>query len=528
MAGRAKNPKSNLELEFKFELGVHDVRKLFGAPLIKAMQCEPLKRQTLRATYFDTPDLKLSKRSMSLRVRKEGRRYLQCVKSSLAPEREARAADGFTRNEWEWPVRAGALDPTTLKSDKALKALFKGVNASKLIPIFTTEIQRQTRMLLTPGGAHVKCDIDQGRIISGDRETPIVELELELVSGDVGELLSLARVMSEIVPARLSMRTKAYRGYTLFLNQGHIWARAEPLILKDSDSAEDVLVVAMLQELRHLVRNEDCVLARSNVEGVHQMRVAMRRMRSLITTYKKLLLKGSFEHLSDGLNAAANELGPARDWDVFLDELLVPVEAEFAGAPELLTLRTCAEKRRHDGYVRADRLIVSQDYARLLTEVLYWTGNRVWRGEVGRLGPHRIDERAKTVAAKVLARRHARLLEAGNGVESLSAEQRHQMRIAVKKVRYASEFFQSLYPSKTTNPYIRPLRALQDHLGHLNDLTSAKAMMGELVNASRGAKAKELARAADLVGGWYANAHKKRETNLRKAWSRFTKAQVFW
>ncbi|MCR4377052.1 MAG: CYTH and CHAD domain-containing protein [Rhodospirillales bacterium] len=523
MVGLEVNPKGNLELELKFELSMRDVRKLIAFPAIKAMQGEPLTRQTLRAIYFDTPDLKLSKRGVSLRVRQENRRYVQCVKSDLGADTDLHATGGFTRSEWEWPVRSAALDLDTLKSGKALKAVFKGVNVSKLHPVFSTDIRRQTRMLVTPGGARIKCDIDQGRIFSEEQEIPIVELELELMSGDVGELLLLARMVSDIVPARLSMRTKAYRGFTLFLGQGHAWKRAEPLALKDSYSAEDVLLSAMMQGLRHLIQNEDCVVARSSTEGVHQMRVAMRRMRSLISTYKKLLAKGSFEQLSEGLNAAANELGPARDWDVFLDELLIPVEAEFTGAPELATLRDRAELRRQDGYKRADQLIASQDYARLLTEVLHWTSSRAWRGP-----ENRIYDPAKVVGADILARRHARLIKAGTGLAGLSAEQRHQLRIAVKKVRYASEFFQSLFSSKMTAPYIRALRALQDNLGHLNDLTSAQSMMAELIKSSRGSKAKELARAAEIVEGWYAAAHKKREANLRKAWNAFTKAKVFW
>jgi inorganic triphosphatase YgiF len=533
MAGPLVNPEGNLELELKFELKPNDVRKLIRSSVIKVMQCEPLTRQTLRAIYFDTPDLKLSRRGVSLRVRQENRRYVQCVKSELGADKDLQAAGGFTRNEWEWPARSATLDWDTLKSDKALKAVFKGVNVRKLQPIFSTDIRRQTRLLVTPGGARIKCDIDQGRIISEDRETPISELELELMSGDVAELLALARMISDIVPARLSMRTKAYRGFTLFLGQGHAWKRAEPLALKESYSAEDVLLSAMMQGLRHLIHNEDCVLTRSSTEGVHQMRVAMRRMRSLIATYKKLLAKGSYEPLSDLLNAAANELGPARDWDVFLDELLVPVEAEFEGAPELETLRERAELRRQDGYERADQLIASQGYARLLTDVLHWAGSRAWRQMTEGAEDHmpaarRMDEPAKKVGADVLARRHGRLIKAGTGLENLSAEQRHQLRIAVKKVRYASEFFQSLFPSKMTAPYIRALRALQDNLGHLNDLSSAQTMMAELVKASRGVKAKELARAAELVEGWYAAAHKKREASLRKAWNAFTKAKAFW
>jgi inorganic triphosphatase YgiF len=525
-----ENPESNLELEFKFELTQRDVRRLIASPLFKEMQCEPLKQQALRATYFDTPDLKLSRRKVSLRVRKESRRFVQCVKSTLAIGPKSKASDSFARHEWEWVVPNAQLDPATLKSDKALKVVFKGVNVKKLEPIFSTDIRRHTRMLLTPGGARVRCDIDQGRILAGEREAPIVEMELELMSGEVGELLALARMVVEIVPARLSVRTKAHRGFTLFLNKGQTFKRAEALVLQDSFSAEDVFHAAMMLELRHLIQNEDCVLTRCDSEGVHQMRVAMRRMRSLITTYKKLFTKGTYKYMSSVLQAAADALGPAREWDVFLDELLVPVEAAFEGAPELSALRARGEKRRHDGYRQADQLIASQDYARLLTGVLAWTGSRAWRGE--HASPenvvNRLDEPAKIVSADVLGRRHARLIALGNELENLDSRQRHQMRIAVKKVRYAAEFFQSMFSKKQTNAYLRALRALQDKLGHLNDLTSAQRMMAELVKSSRGVNAKDLARGAEIVQDWYAAHQDKREKELRRAWKTFVKAKPFW
>lgn len=521
MAGSACGAKDGMEVELKFELGQRDVRKLLRAPAFKALLCKAPTRQTLRATYFDTPDLKLSRRGVSLRVRKESRRYVQCVKGKA----DAHAAGGFARREWEWPVPGAVFDPALLKTDATLKSLFKGVNVKKLQAIFSTDIRRQTRQLETPGGTRIQCDIDQGRIVSGQREVPLFELELELISGDVAELLDLARLVTDIVPARLSARTKAHRGFTLFLDDGQPWAHAEDLVLPSKPTAEDVLHAAVTEGLRHLIRNEDCVLTRCDIEGVHQMRVAVRRMRSVITTYKKLLPHGSYENLSDALKRAGNALGPARDWDVFVDELLPPVRAGFEDAPELETLRIHAEKRRLDGYKKADQLIASAHYARLLSDVLCWAGNRVWRGKTR---GSRIDEAATAVAADVLARRHAHLLKTGKGLKDLPIEQRHRLRIAVKKSRYAAEFFQPLYASKKTHAYIKALRALQDGLGHLNDLANAQRMMADLVKTTRGAKARDLAHAAGMVEGWYTHAQTMNEDALLKAWKTFTKAKVFW
>lgn len=523
MAQTAHGPKDGLEVELKFELSQRDVRALWRAPAFKAMVKAQPTRQTLRATYFDTPDLKLSKRGMSLRVRQESRRYVQCVKAGA----EGSTVGGFARREWEWPVANHTLDPALIRGEDALKPLFKGINLKKLVPIFSTDIRRQSRVLVIPGGARVQCDVDQGRILCADREAPIIELELELLSGDPAELLTLARMLTGIVPARLSSRSKAHRGFTLYLDQGQPWLRAEALVLSKSPSAEDVLCASMEEGLRHLIGNEDCVLTRGDSEGIHQMRVALRRMRALLTTVKKLLPRGVHEDLASDLKDAASALGPARDWDVFVDALLPPVAAAFNGTPEqaaLATLRTHADQRRRDGYQQADRMIASMAYARLLTDALYWVGNRVWRSD----GAGPLDAPATTVAAQVLARRHAHLQKAAKGLANLSTEQRHRLRIAVKKTRYAAAFFQPLYAPKKTHGYIQALRALQDHLGHLNDLTNAQRMMAELVQSACGVQCKTLSHAAGLVEGWYAHAQSTREAELLAAWKTFTRAKAFW
>lgn len=517
------NGNSAVEVELKFELTKRDVRRLCQTPAFKAMQAGPPKRKTLRATYYDTPDLQLAARKVSLRVRKESRQFVQYVKS-----RATSAAGSFARREWEWRVAGPTLDPSILKRDEEVRPLFKGINPQKLVPIFTTEITRQSRILHTPGGARVKCDIDQGRIMSGEQEAPLYELELELMSGTVGDLLELGRMVSEAVPARLSARTKAQRGMTLYRGQGQQWNRARDLDLHKSPTAEEVLSLSVTEGLRHLISNEDCVLTRCDIEGVHQMRVAMRRMRAAVTMYKKLLPRGSYENLADGLKAAGGELGPARDWDVFAEELLPPVLDGFDNAPELQELAALAERKRDQAYARTRHLILSDDYARLLTGVLYWVGRRVWRNPEAKPGRSRMDAPATGVAADVLSRRHAQVLKTGKGLKDLPTEQRHRLRLAVKKARYAAEFFAPLYAAKKAQAYIKALRALQDGLGHLNDLANAQAMMSELAQNARGTKAKAVSRAQGMVEGWYLHAYRGDEAELLKAWKTFTKTKTFW
>ena len=525
MPETSENGKRGLEIELKFELTAAHVRALCQAPAFKAMQQGRARSKTLRATYFDTPDEKLAKRGLALRVRKESRRHVQCFKAKVGAGDEQ---TGFDRHEWEWLVPGPDLDTALLKADTEIKALLKGVGLAKLQPVYSTDMKRQSRELHTPGGAVIACDIDQGRVIAGDREVPVYELELELKSGPLSELLRIAESIVEIVPARLSSRTKAHRGCTLARDLGHPWVGGARPPLSKRATGEDVLRLSMSEGLSHLLANEDCVLSRSHIEGVHQMRIALRRMRSVITTYKKHLPKGRYEVLSQALKDAGSHLGAARDWDVFLGEILPPVEQGFENHPDLAVMRQRAQKRQDAAYQEAHALIRSPEYAEMLTRALVWVGESGWRDPTDGATDAALSAPARTVAKAVLAKRHQRLLKAGKGLRDLTIEQRHALRIAVKKARYAAQFFADLYPAKSTRAYLQGLKALQNSLGHLNDLAAAERMMGELARAARGEPARALHHGAGLVEGWYMHAQTLREGALAKAWRQLQKADPFW
>jgi len=511
---------NGLEIELKFELSPSEVQKLCRAPQFKAMQKARARGMTLRATYFDTPEHDLAKRKLALRVRQEGRRYVQCLKAQSDNVDGA----GFARREWEWPVGEMALDVAVLKADAEIKTLLKGVKFGQIQPIYATDIKRQSRDLHMPGGALVQCDIDQGRVYLGAEESLLCELELELKSGSVADLFRTASQIVDIVPARLSNRTKAGRGANL-ARGAYGWVHAHHPPLSQGVCAEDVLRTSVMEALQHLLSNEDCVLQRCDIEGVHQMRIALRRMRSVITAFKKALPKGTFEDLSAGLKVAGNTLGPARDWDVFLHEILSPVAAGFEQDDDVSFMMARAVLRQNQAYADVQEMIRSPHYARLLMDAAVWGGVGAWR-EGGPSG--KLKRSAQYVAKHVLQSRHARLLEAGDGVEALSIHERHALRIAVKKARYAAAFFAELYDRKRTKPYLKSLKGLQESLGHLNDLATAGRLMEDLISKERGAAVSKLNRASGKVEGWYMHAHVLHEKSLKNAWHKFKKSKPFW
>src|SRR5512134_2231907 len=157
------------------------------------------------------------------------------------------------------------------------------------------------------------------------------------------------------------------------------WSKSRPLILRPDSSAEDAIVEAVSNGIAHLTNNEACVLARSHPEGVHQMRVAVRRLRSRITLYNGLLPENQTRKLTGELKWLIGSLGPARDWDVFVIETMAPALKLLPDDRDLALLRRHAVARQDRGYKIAQGALGSGRYARLKTRLAAWAETRAWR-----------------------------------------------------------------------------------------------------------------------------------------------------
>ncbi|HRD45541.1 CYTH domain-containing protein [Brevundimonas sp. UBA2416] len=155
----------------------------------------------LHAIYFDTADHWLRRQGFGLRVRRSGDQRVQTLKSALG-------ADGG-RDEWEWPVKTDAPEIALLAETPA--ALPDG---AALVPLFTVTSRRAVRMI-EEGGALVELVIDAGEIRAGHRSVPLLELEIELKTGNPSALRTLAERLARVAPLTPSAETKAERGYRL-------------------------------------------------------------------------------------------------------------------------------------------------------------------------------------------------------------------------------------------------------------------------------------------------------------------------
>src|SRR6185437_2149873 len=198
--------------------------------------------------------------------------------------------------------------------------------------------------------------------------------------------------------------------------------------------------------ITQLLGNEAAALA-GQPEGIHQMRVAVRRFRAILSSFDKLVPVPCRRPLDDELRWFARALGPARNFDVFAGDLLGPARAEAVEAPALERLRKATERRRRLAYSAAHRAIRSRRFTVLLLHLMRWLDGGGWRDAKHPAAAARLLEPIGTLAPAVLDRRRRTARKRSRRFADQSPQQRHKLRIALKKLRYTTELFGSLYRS---------------------------------------------------------------------------------
>jgi inorganic triphosphatase YgiF len=404
------------------------------------------------------------------------------------------------------------------------------VSPDELKSMFTTRVRRSVRRIRSTdrngGSSLVEAALDLGTIECNGSSLPIAELELELVEGSPEALYALALELDALSSLRVETRSKSARGYALATGAAPAWHKAEAPALSSDAPVDEALQTILRNCVEHWCANEAAACDGSDPEGVHQMRVAIRRLRSAFSVFGRLIDPAERARLSGGAKTIVNGLGPARDWDVFLVELLAPVAAARPHDTALARLRAAAETARARGYVHTRAAIVAPSYTRYMLELRRWIEARGWRERASARGVAWLDRPLIDFAAHRLGKRHRKALERGRDFAELSPEQRHRARIALKKLRYATEFFEALFPRKRTKPYLAALKDLQDDVGHFNDVAVAEKLIGSLIQQAAGGA--DLRVAAGLVLGWHARGVADIEPTVVRAWKEFAGREPFW
>ena len=270
---------SHQEIEVKLRADPARIAKIRRSQWWRGL--ERLHRQSLHSIYYDTSDHQLRDCKISLRTRTDGHSFVQTLKMP------AGASDSVIRTEWETIVPDPIPDPS-LVIDPALPHDFRKLTSADLQPVFDVEVKRETRRLAADG-AQIDVSLDHGAVMSGAEREAVNEIELELVSGDLPALFAEAQRIADLVEGRLHARTKADIGYALGDAERRHWSRASRLSLTPEMTAGNSLHLIVLNSFSHLTANDDCARLNLHVEGVHQCRIALRRLRSAFKIYRPLL-----------------------------------------------------------------------------------------------------------------------------------------------------------------------------------------------------------------------------------------------
>lgn len=486
------------EIELKLQLTAQTARRLPAHTLLAGIKPQG---QHLLNTYYDTPALDLNARRIALRFRKKGWQWLLTVKSA------ATVSGGLAlRNEWETPARPGQFDFSHVDAPEFKAALDKAL--PQLQAIFTTDFRRMT-WRVPFGKSLIELVLDRGKIESNGRATPICEIELELINGDVGDIFALTHQLQETLDLRPAIASKAERGYALFNNAPERPFRGKTAVLGAAMSPVEAFRAIALSCLEQFQRNEYGLLTGNpDPEYVHQGRVALRRLRSALKLFAPVLPPDFVATYSQAWQGLAGGLGDTRNWDVFVSETLPPILAAFPDHRDARRLQAEAVRRAQQARAAAAHLVALPEYPRLVvdfTAAVYGLQDRQAL-KLQKFACKRLNTRARQ--ARVLAER----------ASELTPEERHQMRICFKKLRYAVEFFTPLLAPNRLRRYLASLTQIQDELGLINDQVTAGTLVGQaLAN-----------RPAGPVHGWVAGRHELLTHELPEALDTWLAQKAPW
>ncbi|MDO9050736.1 MAG: CHAD domain-containing protein [Methylotenera sp.] len=504
------------EIELKLNINCKDASRLRKHLAIMNASISRPSTNKLVNFYFDTPELKLLDAGISLRLRRMSGCWTQLIKTVGNP-----LAGLHKRTEWESPVLTGHPDFTKIIHPNLIKLFTDKKQRDALRPIFKTEVQRSIWQLSFDNGDQVELALDIGKLEAGEYHELICEVALELKSGNIGRLFDIGLELQTIIPLTINNSSKAERGYAYYRFDAPSAIKAQLPILSKNTDGYSAFKQIISECINHLQHNQGLVLNAADIEGLHQMRVALRRMRSAFTMFKKIVCSKKSVAIIAELKWINETLGKARDIDVFVTQTLPAIIEKSEDNAGLLKLREKALTAQLKASKEVKTAISSQRYHRFLLTLLAWLENERWCANI----KHRKNYQILDIAKATLKKYHKLLLRQADNLVYMDSAERHLVRIAAKKMRYAAEFFASLYPARKSHEFINNLSKLQDQLGVLNDISITEKLLRKVISHEIDPA---LEKASHILNKWNARNVAHNLAHVDKTWHAFTLKEPFW
>jgi inorganic triphosphatase YgiF len=455
-------PATPIEVELKLALWPQDALRIGALPLLKRRTPQQLKLHTI---YFDTADQHLRAQGIALRLRRDGRRWLQTLKTAGS------GAGALTaRGEWEHAVKGPQLDAQALAATPWAQLDADGKLFNALSTQFTAAFSRTLWTIRRPNKSVVEVALDIGHVRTSKRSAPIAELELELKRGTAADLFAVAAQLAAQVALLPSSMSKAQRGYALLQGtvDAPVFAQAQRLSddMPLHDAARRVLGAAFTQVCGNLIalRHAD------DVELVHQARVGWRRWRSALKLFGPAL-QADAPPPAHSLRAVLVPLARLRDLDVAATEIL----------PRWQNAYVQGNAQRRGQWARLQEALLE---ARIAARAA--VRSALQRPEVGATlialtqwletpppavaEPIALDTFAQHRVQRLRKRMQQALAQAGD----LEAE--HQARILAKRTRYGVEALAHVLPKQKAKRWRKQASAVQTRLGATRDAAQAASL----------------------------------------------------
>ena len=501
--------------ELKLELTPQQLQRVGAHPALDDLTVGKPQTHTLRSIYFDTPDHRLRARGISLRLRSIGDQWLQTIKAGNGLE-----GTSTTRDALESVVGQPEPDVGAIKNDRVRRTIEKALKTSTLEAQFETVVTRTTRKLHSDKG-DLELALDEGVLRARGLENQVCEAELELKSGSPECLIETAAALFAAEPIRLTETSKTERGYNLVLRRSDYGTppqKAGPITLQSARSCAEALGLFLQSATDQVVANRQAILETDDPEAVHQLRIGLRRMRSALRAFRPLNDTPAAREFEQYARDLARSVSMVRNADVLIESIYAPVAAHMKGERGFDDLRSALISHRAACRDAARSALSGGQWSRLQLYLVLW--------------PHTVGEVTSLqmpvaeFAEIALRKSHKKVAKLGKNIATASPEQRHDMRKALKGLRYTVDFFASLYDHRKVDPATKGLKRLQDVFGYVNDVAMAKELSDVCDRFCPDNKQAQWA--AGYVLGWHDVRASHAWDGVPKAWHRTKKSARFW
>ncbi len=512
------------ELELKLIIDETTASEVWKRALAAKLSKTRPKARRIKTTYVDTPDHRLRDACISLRLRRDGRRYLQTVKS------KASLHGGLSDVvEMETTLPKDQLDLTSIPDKRLRNEIVSLVNGAALKAACTTLVKRAEAEVSHRHGTRAMLAVDVAEINAGKQSDTFYELELEHVDGSPAGLFDIAKELLPEGGATFSPLSKAERGF-LLAKTGKVKpepkpCKAEVVVLSKHQTKEQAAQEVLREIAAQIAANVTAVLQLSVPEGPHQLRIGLRRLRSALLIFREVIGNPAAKHIASEAKWLGHQVGRLRDLDVIINDIVL---REAEAHPELGGFDRLAKalgKQADAVRLELRNLLIGHRVQSFLFDLMKFIETRGWINVVEIEQTARLAAPVIELAGPALNKRWKKVSRCAKHIQDISVEDRHILRKELKKLRYAVEFLAPLYPAKKVKPFLKNLRKLQDVFGDLNDAAMIKAALieGDLLADNDN---------IHMLVGWVAGASSARADlhweHAQRLWKDLTHTPLFW